>query len=68
MNDFSQSIFAGMTLTLPRQYSPVLCREAAASDAAVRVEGDPHSATVRVDCWRRYTTAEPAGGQKKKNL
>lgn len=60
--------FKVLLLTLPRQHSPVLRREAAAGDAAVRVEGDPHRAAVRVDRWRRHATAEPAGGQKKENL
>lgn len=49
-------------LTLPRQYGPVLCREAAACDAAIRVEGDPHCAAVCVNCRRRHVTTEPAGG------
>lgn len=68
MNDLIQSIITGTALTLPRQHGPVLRGEAAAGDAAVRVEGDPHCAAVGVDRWWRYTTAEPAAWQKKKDL
>lgn len=60
--------FKVLLLTLPRQHCPVLCREAAAGDAAVRVEGDPHRAAVRVDRWRRHATAEPAAAQKEASL
>lgn len=48
-------------LTVPRQDGPVLCSEAVACDAAVRVESDPHCAAVCVDCWRCYVSTEPAG-------
>lgn len=50
---------------MPRQYGPVLCREAAACDAAIRVEGDPHRAAVGVHRWWRHATTEPAARQKK---
>lgn len=50
-------------LTVSGQNGPVLCSEAAACDAAIRVEGDPHCAAVCVHCWWRHVTTEPAGGK-----
>ena len=50
-------------LTVSGQNGPVLRSEAAACDAAIRVEGDPHCAAVCVHCWWRHVTAEPAGGR-----
>lgn len=51
-------------LTVSGRNGPVLCSEAAACDAAIRVEGDPHRAAVCVHCWWRHVTTEPAGGRE----
>jgi len=48
-------------LTVPGQRGPVLGGEAAARDAAVGPEGDPHRAAVGVHRRRGNVTAEPAG-------
>lgn len=46
-------------LTVGRQDTSVLCSKAVAGNAAVRVEGHPHSAAVSVDRWRGDVATEP---------